>query len=142
MIKKGYTIMKIIKEFKEFISRGNAIELAIGVIIGTSFSSIVNSIVNDIITPSISLIMGDLDLTSYVWYPKEGSDIGITYGNFLQAVLYFLIVGFIIFLIVRTLNRFKKKQEVALEDPKPSQEVLLLSEILETLKQRSIHEEE
>ncbi|NLC06304.1 MAG: large-conductance mechanosensitive channel protein MscL [Erysipelothrix sp.] len=130
--------MKFIKEFKEFINRGNAFDLAVGVIIGTAFSAIVNSIVNDLIMPIVSFFIGGLNLSERVWILKEGTDetttIAIQYGNFLQQIINFLFIGLIVFIIVKALNRFKAKEEASTETPVTPEEILLLREIRDELK--------
>ena len=130
--------MKFIKEFKEFIKRGNAFDLAVGVIIGTAFSAIVNSIVNDLIMPIVSFFIGGLNLSERVWILKEGIDetttIAIQYGNFLQQIINFLFIGLIVFIIVKALNRFKAKEEASTETPVTPEEILLLREIRDELK--------
>jgi len=104
---------KVIKEFKEFINRGSVIDLAVGIIIGGAFTSIVNSLVNDIVMPVVSMIIGGFDFSNLkVTIPAyvEGIEPAtINYGNFIQAAINFLIIAFVIFLMVRTINNVKKK---------------------------------
>jgi len=112
----------MLKEFKEFAMRGNVMDLAIGVIIGGAFGKIVSSLVNDVVMPVIGLLLGKVDFsslfinlsdTSYATL-KEAKDAGpatLNYGNFLQVVVDFLIVAFVIFLMVRQLNKLKKPAE-------------------------------
>lgn len=130
--------MKIIKEFKEFISKGNALDLAVGVIIGAAFQSIVNSIVNDLIMPLVSFIIGDSNLSEKMWVLREGVDetttIAIRYGNFLQSLINFLIIGFVIFMLVKTINKLRKPKVEEKSEPVISEEVLLLREIRDNLK--------
>ena len=124
----------ILKEFKDFISRGNVVDLAIGVIIGAAFGKIVSSLVDDILMPIIGAAFGGLNFTSLA---IRVGDAYITYGNFLQNVVDFLIVAVCIFFIVKTLNKFKKKEEPKEEEaPKKSDEVLLLEEIRDLLKKK------
>ena len=121
----------IIKEFKEFISRGNVIDMAVGVIIGAAFGKIVSSLVDDILMPVIGAALGGIEFTSLA------IDIGsahIAYGMFLQNIVDFLIVAFCIFLLVKAMNKFKKKEEPKEEAPKKSDEVVLLEEIRDLLK--------
>ena len=132
----------MLKEFKEFIARGNVIDLAVGVIIGGAFGKIVTSIVDDILMPLIGMVIGGIDFTGLVW--KIGAA-EVKYGNFIQNVIDFLIVAFCIFLIVKLVNRatekvekLKKKEEKeaieeAVENAK-SDEVVLLEEIRDLLK--------
>ena len=140
----------MIKEFKEFISKGNVLDLAIGVVMGTAFSGIVTSLVNDIIMPLISLLTGGLNFSN--WFValdgkeyatlEDATNAGaatINYGNLISVVLNFLIVAFCIFLVVKAINKMKrKKEEPAKEEepPKKSDEVVLLEEIRDLLKKR------
>ncbi|NLC42467.1 MAG: large-conductance mechanosensitive channel protein MscL [Erysipelothrix sp.] len=132
--------MKLIKEFKDFINKGNALDLAIGVIIGTAFSAIVNSIVNDLFMPFISFILGGLNLSDRRWILVQGADdastIAISYGNFIQQVINFLAIGFIVFLIVKALNSLRRKQEVKKEEPVTPEEIILLREIRDEMKKQ------
>lgn len=123
----------IIHEFKEFISRGNVLDMAVGVIIGGAFGKIVTSLVNDILMPLIGVIIGGHDFTGL---SIKLGDAEILYGAFIQNIIDFLIVAACIFLIVRTFNKFakKKKEEPVPEPPKKSDEVLLLEEIRDLLK--------
>ena len=98
--------MKIIKEFKEFATRGSVIDLAIGIIIGGAFQSIVTSLVNDIIMPAISIITGQVDYSSL---SVKIGNVSINYGNFIGAILNFLIITFSIFIIIRYMNKLNKK---------------------------------
>ena len=123
----------IIKEFKEFISRGNVIDMAVGVIIGAAFGKIVTSIVDDILMPIIGAALGGLDFRSLVLTVGSAN---IAYGNFLQNVVDFLIVAACIFIIIKAMNKFKKKEEVKEEAPKKSEEVELLEEIRDLLKKK------
>ncbi len=100
----------MLKEFKEFALKGNAIELAIGVVVGGAFQSIVNSLVNDIIMPLLSLLTGDLDFSEWIWQVGSTS---IPYGAFIAAIVNFIIVAFTLFLVVRSINKFNKKMEAA-----------------------------
>jgi large conductance mechanosensitive channel len=125
--------MSIIKEFKEFAIKGNAIDLAVGIIIGVAFGKIISSLVSDIFMPIIGLVMGGVNFTSLKLVLKDTSI--LTYGNFLQATFDFIIIAFCIFLFVKLLNKMKRKEEVApAKPPEPSDEVKLLSEIRDLLK--------
>lgn len=120
-------------EFKTFIARGNVMDMAVGVIIGGAFSNITNSLINDIVMPVLGIF------TSSVSFADLALEIGpavITYGNFIQAVLNFLIMAFVVFCLVKTLNRFHKKKEAAPPPPPPgpSAEEQLLTEIRDLLK--------
>ncbi len=100
----------MLKEFREFVMRGNVMDLAIAVIIGVAFGAIITSLVNDIIMPLIGLLMGGIDFSSL---SITVGDAVIKYGAFIQAVINFLIVAFVIFMLVRTINRLKKPAPVA-----------------------------
>jgi len=122
------------KEFKAFALKGNVLDLAIGVIIGAAFGKIVSSLVDDILMPLLGFLLGGLNLTQ-LEYPF-GDDVR-KYGSFLQTLVDFLIVSFSIFLFIKALNRFKRKEEEKpSEPPAPSKEELLLTEIRDLLKQR------
>lgn len=128
-------------EFKKFTSRGNVMDLAVGVIIGGAFTAIVNSLVNDLLMPVIGAIFGGINFTSLRWVIREATETqaeaSLNYGNFIQAVVNFLLVAFVIFLLVKGLNSFhKKKEEAPAPEPKPSEEVLLLREIRDELKNK------
>ena len=125
---------KFISEFKEFISKGNVLDMAVGVIIGGAFSKIVSSLVNDVMMPLIGIIIGGHDFTNL---SIKVGNAKIMYGSFLQNVVDFLIVAFCLFTVIKIINRFKKKQEKNENKEKiktPSEEVILLSEIRELLK--------
>lgn len=107
--------MKIIKEFKEFISRGNVIDMAVGVIIGGAFTAIVNSLVNNILNPLIGIITGGVDFSSLSVTIGEGENPAVfAYGSFITAVINFLLVALVLFLIIKAMNKFhfKKTEEV------------------------------
>lgn len=97
----------MLKEFKEFISKGNVLDLAIGVIVGAAFGKIVTSLVNDIIMPIIGIIIGGIDFTSF---SLKINDATIAYGLFIQNVLDFLIISFCIFIVVKLTNKLRKKE--------------------------------
>lgn len=97
--------MKIFKEFKEFISRGNVMDMAVGIIIGGAFTGIVNSLVNDIINPLIGMI-GGTDLTGYVLVLKDEAT--LNYGSFLTAIINFLIMAVVVFIMIKTINTMSK----------------------------------
>lgn len=134
----------MLQEFKKFALKGNVVDLAIGVIIGGAFGKIVSSLVNDIIMPLLGIILGRIDLTSLklVIRPAEGdiAELSITYGQFLQSVIDFLIISLSIFFLMKVLFAFKKKEEKKEEEkqqePTPSKEELLLTEIRDLLKEK------
>jgi len=120
--------MSIVSEFKEFISKGNVLDLAVGVIIGAAFGKIVSSLTDDIIMPVIGLAVGKLDYSHIMLGPMK-------IGSFLNAVLNFLIIAFCIFLVVKAANRFKKKPvPVVVADPGPTKDQLLLMDIRDALR--------
>ena len=128
------------KEFKEFISRGNVIDLAVGVIIGGSFTTIVNSLVNDIVMPTIGILFGKIDFTGlkYVLAKATGDvpESAIYYGNFIQNVVNFILVAFVIFVVIKAINSLHRKKEEPKEEvvETVSEEVQLLREIRDSLK--------
>ncbi|MEO1244290.1 MAG: large-conductance mechanosensitive channel protein MscL [Pseudomonadota bacterium] len=136
----------MLKEFKEFAMRGNVVDMAVGIIIGGAFGKIVSSLVNDVIMPPIGLAMGNVDFSQLyinlteVDYPslaaaQEAGAATINYGTFINTVLDFTIVAFAIFMVIRAMNKLKKKEEEKpAEPPKPSAEVELLTEIRDALK--------
>ncbi len=95
-------------EFKEFISRGNVVDMAVGVVVGGAFTAIVNSLVNDIIMPLIGAITGGVDFNSLCVKVGEAS---IDYGTFIQNIVYFVLVAFVIFLVVKGINKMRRKEE-------------------------------
>ena len=129
LVKKGGSTFK---EFKDFISKGNVFDMAIGVIIGGAFGKIVTSLVDNILMPLIGVLIGGHDFTSLSFKVKDAT---VEYGVFIQNVVDFLIVALCIFVVVKAMNSFKKKEEERpSEPPKLSEEVLLLREIRDSLK--------
>ena len=133
---------KIINEFKAFIARGNVIDLAVGMIVGSAFTKIVTSLVNDILMPAIGVIIGGVDFTNLTLKFRDAT---IYYGNFIQNIIDFLIVAMCIFILVKTINTLaektkikenKEEKEEQVEEPKKSDEVLLLEEIRDLLKKK------
>ena len=124
---------KTIKEFKEFISKGNVIDLAVGVIIGKAFSQIVSSLVNDIIMPLIGIVIGGINLTNLTL--KLG-DATVNYDVFLQNILDFLIVALCVFIFVKIINKFNRKKETPPAPPKKDDKTILLEEIRDLLKKK------
>lgn len=132
-------------EFKEFISKGSVLDLAVGVIIGGAFTAIVNSLVNDIIMPIIGLLLAGADFSALKIMLKAAAEDGtggifITYGNFIQAGINFLLVAFVLFLVIKGINGMRRKaeeeekEETPEEPAEPSEEILLLREIRDSLK--------
>lgn len=123
----------MIKEFKEFISKGNVLDLAVGVIIGGAFGKIVSSLVSDVIMPLIGIITGGLDFTKLSITLKDAS---INYGMFIQNVIDFLIVASCIFIIIKIINKFRKEEVKEVKVTK-SEEVVLLTEIRDSLSRNT-----
>lgn len=132
--KKENNIKTIIDEFKEFIKRGNVIDLAVAFIMGQAFTAIVNSLVNDIIMPLVGILIGGINFTNI---KVTLGDATIYYGLFIQNVINFLIIAVCIFIVVKIMNKFMaKKVEKKEEKPKKSDETKLLEEILKELKDK------
>lgn len=125
----------MIKEFKEFINRGNVVDLAVGVIIGGAFGKIVTSLVNDLLMPIIGIVIGGIDFSNLSITYKDSQ---IAYGAFLQNIIDFLIIAVSIFFFVKLLNKITKKKEEVKEEAKEevvkSEEVILLEQIRDLLK--------
>ena len=138
----------LVKEFGEFIKRGNVVDMAVGVVIGGAFGAIVTSLVNDIIMPLVSLATGGLDFSN--WFVVLGGEkyatieeataagaATLNYGNLISVVINFVIVAFCIFLVVKAMNKMKRKEEPKPEEaPKKPDDVVLLEEIRDLLKKR------
>ncbi len=128
---------KVIKEFKEFISKGNVLDLAVGVIIGGAFQKIVTSLVNDIIMPILGIVTGGHDFTKLTLKVKDAT---INYGTFIQNILDFILMAFCIFVIIKVVNILKKNLELKKEEQKQeivkSSEEKLLEEIRDLLKSK------
>lgn len=135
---------KFIKDFKEFAIKGNAVQLAVGVIIGSAFGKIVSSIVDDIIMPPLGWLIGGVDFTDLkIKLPQNPLDpdvqVTINYGNFIQATIVFIIVAFCVFLLVKgmaALSRSNKEEEKPKAAPAPSKEEVLLTEIRDLLREQ------
>ena len=127
--------MNMIKEFKTFAMKGNVLDMAIGIIIGAAFGKIVTSLVTDIILPPIGLFVGGMDFSGLAITLKTG--VVIKYGLFINTVIDFIIVAFAIFLMIKTINRLKTKEnekELPSIPPAPNEEVILLTQIRDLLK--------
>lgn len=124
-------------EFKQFISRGNVLDMAVGVIVGGAFTAIVNSLVDDMLMPIIGMVLAGINFKNLGITIPWGNEPYINIGNFLQAVITFLLTAFCLFIIVKIINSFHKKPEPKKEDPKPTNEELLLIEIRDLLKQQN-----
>lgn len=145
----------IIKEFKEFIARGNVLDMAVGVIMGSAFTAIVTSLVEDIFTPIIGMITGGIDFAGLKYVvqipdvnelledgtPKLVDGATLTYGNFIQNVITFLLTAICVFIIVKIVNNIlKKKEEKPAPPPEPTKEEVLLTQILEVMKANAEHD--
>lgn len=141
------------KEFKKFISKGNVMEMAVGLIMATYFGAIIKSLVNDILMPPIGLILGDVDFSKMEWVLKEAvaesaegagdavAKVAISYGVFINAIITFLIVAFAVFMLVKQYNKMKERMEKKEEEapaapPAPSKEEVLLTEIRDLLAKK------
>jgi len=128
---------KILNEFKEFIARGNVIDLAVGVVMGSAFSAIVTSLVNDIIMPLVGILIGGVD---FAGLSANIGEARVMYGAFIQAIINFLIIAFCIFMFVKAINKLNekakklKKEEEKDEVTPKTDEVILLEEIRDLLK--------
>ena len=138
--------MSIGKEFKEFAMRGNVVDMAVGIIIGAAFGKIITSFVTDVLMPPLGMIIGGTDFTSFKIKLSEpvisggkvvAEGASLNYGKFIQVTVDFLIIAFAIFVMIKMMNRFMKKNEVPAAPsapPEPSKEELLLTEIRDLLK--------
>ena len=136
------------EEFKKFAMRGNVVDLAVGVIIGASFSGIVTSLVNDVIMPPIGLALGGVDFSNFFFVikgdravdtlaaAKAAKDVTINYGLFINSVINFLIVAFVLFMLIRQMNKLVAPPPANTAPPPPPEDVLLLREIRDSLKGR------
>ena len=144
----------VIAEFKEFIARGNVIDMAVGVVIGSAFTKIVNSLVNDVIMPVIGFIIGGINFSDFKIVLKEAiaetettaavAEVAINYGTFIQMIIDFLLIAIVVFTMVKVINRLRRireKEEAVVEEPapapaepEPSNEEKLLTEIRDLLK--------
>ena len=144
MLKKS----KFLAEFKEFISRGNVMDMAVGIIVGTAFTAIVNALVNDVIMPFVGFLIGGIHFADLKWVispaTEQTAEVAIGYGALIQAIVNFLIIAFAVFLMIKAINGFhdklKKKEEEAPAaepaPPEPSNEEKLLTEIRDLLKEQ------
>ena len=131
--------MSMIQEFKEFAVKGNVVDMAVGVIIGTAFGKIVSSFVADVVMPPIGVLLGGVDFSDLAITVKEtvgkSPAVIVAYGKFVQTVIDFTIIAFVIFMVVRVINSLKKKAEAAPMAPvEPTREQVLLTEIRDLLK--------
>ena len=135
---------KFFAEFKKFITRGNVIDMAVGVIVGSAFTAIVTSLVNDLLMPVIGALFGGIDFSTLKYVIRAADEAAgieeaaIKYGSFIQAIVNFLLIALVIFFIVKAMNKFRRKKEepapAPAPAPEPSEEVKLLTEIRDALK--------
>jgi large conductance mechanosensitive channel len=133
--------MQILKEFKEFAIKGNAIDMAVGIVIGAAFGKIVSSLVADVVTPPIGILLGGVDFSNLAITLKaaagETPAVVLSYGKFIQAVIDFTIVALAIFMIIKTINSLKRKeQEKPAPPPEPPKQEQLLTEIRDLLREK------
>ena len=134
--------MSIIKEFKEFAVKGNVVDMAVGIIIGAAFGKIVSSLVADVVMPPIGVLLGGVDFTNLALTVKAAVGktpaVVIGYGKFIQTVVDFTIIAFVIFILVKGINSLKRKEEEAPKPPpEPTAQEVLLTEIRDLLKERA-----
>ncbi len=142
---------KFAKEFKAFISKGNVLDMAVGLIIGSAFTAIVNSLVGDLLMPLLGIITGKVNFADMKWVIQEGveevldeagnvvtpavAEIAVKYGAFIQSVISFLLIALSVFILVKVISSFKrKKEEEPKPEPKPDPQIVLLTEIRDLLK--------
>jgi large conductance mechanosensitive channel len=130
--------MSVIKEFKDFTTRGNVVDMAVGIIIGAAFGKIVSSLVSDVVMPPIGVLLGGVDFSKLAVVLKEAAGdipaVTINYGAFINTVIDFVIIAFVIFLLIKGINKVQRKKEEL--PPEPSTEERLLTEIRDLLKKR------
>jgi large conductance mechanosensitive channel len=141
--------MSIVKEFKDFAAKGNVIDLAVGIVIGAAFGKIVSSFVNDVLMPPIGMIIGGVDFKDIKLTLKpavldaagkiSSEAVTMNIGNFVQTIFDFIIIAFAVFLLIKAVNRFKRRQEqvIIVEAPPQPKEEMLLTEIRDILKSKS-----
>jgi len=139
--------MKLLQEFKEFAMRGNVVDLAVGIIIGAAFTTIVNSLVKDVLMPPLGMAMGGVDFADKKLVMRDAllegervvrPAVAVNYGNFINAVIQFLIVAFAIFVVVKAMNATRRKPEPKADvPPAPTKDQELLTEIRDLLRNRA-----
>ena len=135
---------KFLQEFKEFAVRGNVLDMAVGVIIGGAFGKITTSLVSDVFMPILSLITGSVDFTEWKWVLRAAdeaaglAEVSLNYGNFIAAVIDFIMISFVIFLLVKGMNALRRRKETPEEEPAPKEPTCeeLLTEIRDLLKEK------
>ncbi|OPX44099.1 large-conductance mechanosensitive channel [Ruminiclostridium hungatei] len=133
---------KFISEFKEFISRGNVIDLAVGIIIGSAFTAIVTSLVNQVIMPAIGFVIGGINFEDFRWTLAEKSgdapEVAIYFGAFIQQIINFIIISFVVFSMVKLINVLRRKEKAEDKPVAPSAELAMLTEIRDLLKENKL----
>jgi len=124
--------MSFVSEFKEFAVKGNAIDLAVGVVIGAAFGKIVSSLVGDIVMPPLGMAIGGVNFTDLKWTLSTNPDVFVKYGAFLQTIFDFLIIALVLFIAIRAINKLQKPSQPA-APPAPPREEVLLQEIRDLL---------
>lgn len=138
--------MSFVKEFKEFVNRGNVVDMAVGIVVGGAFGKIVTSFVNDVLMPPLGLLLGGMDFKDMKWVLQPGTldeagemvgEVALNYGMFIQSVIDFLLIALAIFSVIKAMNKLKRKKEEAPAAPaaKP-EDVVLLEEIRDLLKNK------
>lgn len=144
--KKSNAITRFLREFKEFISKGNVLDMAVGVVVGSAFTAIVNALVDNVLMPLVGAVIAGINFQDLGFHIPWGNHPYINIGAFLSAVITFLITAFCVFLIVKAVNTmrnltFKKKEEEKKEEPeKVAPDIALLTEIRDLLKQQQSEE--
>jgi large conductance mechanosensitive channel len=132
--------MSMMSEFKEFAVKGNVVDMAVGIVIGAAFGTIIKSLVSDVIMPPIGLITGGIDFSKLKWILHAADaggkgEVAIHYGTFINTIISFIIIAFSIFMVIRGMNRMKRKEEEKPAEPAaPPADVQLLTEIRDLLK--------
>lgn len=131
---------QFIAEFKTFISRGNVIDMAVGIIVGNAFTAIVNSLVNQVVMPFIGWLIGGINFSDFKFVLEKETEttpeVAVLYGSFFQQIINFLIISFVVFCAVKMINTLHKKKEEAPKPAAPAADIVLLTEIRDLLKQR------
>ncbi|MFO0942135.1 MAG: large-conductance mechanosensitive channel protein MscL [Pirellulales bacterium] len=131
--------MSLLKEFREFIIRGNAIDMAVAIVVGTAFTAMVTSLVNDVLMPPLGALMADVNFSDLAYTVKEAEGdkkaVVIGFGKLINAIIALVVQGFVVFMIVKSINSMKKKKEEAA--PATPADVQLLTEIRDLLKKNS-----
>ncbi|MBR8785562.1 Large-conductance mechanosensitive channel [Porphyromonas levii] len=138
--------MSFVKEFKEFVNRGNVVDMAVGIVVGGAFGKIVTSFVNDVLMPPLGLLLGGVDFKDMKWVLQPGTldeagemvgEVALNYGMFIQSVIDFLLIALAIFSVIKAMNKLKRKKEE--DSPAPAakpDDVVLLEEIRDLLKNK------